>query len=95
MILKKSQKFYEKYHYDLIVCQDPFITGSLGAQLKKKFGPKLIIHFHGDFLDNPYWLQENFRHRVYKKMAEIKNLDYDILLKSVESNFKRIFKTSF
>ena len=67
---KKSQKFYEKYHYDLIVCQDPFITGSLGVQLKKKFGPKLIIHFHGDFLDNPYWLQENFRHRVYKKMAE-------------------------
>lgn len=66
----KAAKFWQAHRYDLVVCQDPFITGSLGAKLKKKFGSKLIIHFHGDFLDNPYWLKENWRNKIYRKMAE-------------------------
>ncbi len=49
--------------YDLIVCQDPFLTGLVGYFLKKKFGPRLLIDFHGDFWDNPYWLGENILHR--------------------------------
>lgn len=45
-------------HYDLIVCQDPFFTGLAGYYLKKKYGSKLLIDFHGDFWANPYWLGE-------------------------------------
>jgi len=67
---KKAEEFYKKYNYDLVVCQDPFITGSLGVYLKNKFKARLIIHFHGDFFDNEYWLKEKWQHRIYKKMAE-------------------------
>jgi len=35
--------------YDLVVTQEPFITGLVGVKLKKKFGAKLLVHFHGDF----------------------------------------------
>lgn len=52
-------KLFKEQRYDLIVCQDPFLTGFLGARLKKKFGPKLLVHFHGDFWKNPLWLREH------------------------------------
>ena len=54
------KKFYDIYHYDLIVCQDPFFTGLAGLALKRKVGPKLLVHFHGDFWDNPLWLRERW-----------------------------------
>ena len=56
--------------YDLVVCQDPFLTATLGRYVKQHFGAKLIIHFHGDFFDNPYWLAEQWRNRYYRRIAE-------------------------
>ena len=69
--MKKVAKQLGKNHnYNLVVCQDPFITAKLGVYVKRKFGSKLIIHFHGDFLDNPYWLKEHWRNRFYKRMTK-------------------------
>lgn len=42
--------------YDLIVTQDPFLTGLIGKRLKKEFGAKLLVHFHGDFKLN-FWIK--------------------------------------
>ena len=67
---KAAEKFFRRQPYDLIVCQDPFLTARVGTHLKKKFEKKLIIHFHGDFFDNPFWLQERLRHRYYRRLAE-------------------------
>ncbi|PIP75416.1 hypothetical protein COW86_03905 [Candidatus Kuenenbacteria bacterium CG22_combo_CG10-13_8_21_14_all_39_9] len=53
-----GELFAENY-YDLIVCQDPFLTGIAGYFIKRKFGSKLLIHFHGDFWDNNYWLKQS------------------------------------
>ncbi|NMB48239.1 glycosyltransferase family 4 protein [Candidatus Kuenenbacteria bacterium] len=58
-ILAVATDLFRGNHYDLIVCQDPFFTGLAGYRLKKKYGSKLLIDFHGDFWANPYWLQEN------------------------------------
>ena len=47
--------------FDLVVCQDPFLTGLAGWIIKKRFKVPLLIHFHGDFWDNKYWLIEKGR----------------------------------
>ena len=57
-----AKKLLAAENYDLVVCQDPFLTGLVGWRLKNKYGLKLLLHFHGDFWDNPYWLKENIFH---------------------------------
>jgi len=52
--LKLGKKLFKQTQYDLIVCQDPFLTGLIGLKLKKKYGAKLLIHFHGDY-KFPFW----------------------------------------
>jgi len=46
---KIGQKLFKDSKYDLIVTQEPFLTGLVGVSLKKEFGSKLLVHFHGDF----------------------------------------------
>ncbi|MCL5795138.1 MAG: glycosyltransferase family 4 protein, partial [Patescibacteria group bacterium] len=53
--LKLGQQLFAKTQYDLIVTQEPFLTGLAGYKLKKQFGAKLLIHFHGDFWQNRRW----------------------------------------
>ena len=47
--------------FDLVVCQDPFLTGLAGWIVKKRFKVPLLVHFHGDFWQNRYWLIEKGR----------------------------------
>lgn len=61
--LKIARQLFSGNSYDLIVCQDPFLTGLAGYLIKRKFNTKLLVHFHGDFWHNPYWLKENFLNR--------------------------------
>ena len=56
-----AKNIYWPDKYDLIVCQDPFLTGLTGWIIKKRFKVPLLIHFHGDFWDNKYWLFEKGR----------------------------------
>lgn len=55
---------------DLIVSQDPFVLGWVGVGLKKKFGAPLLVHFHGDFWDNPYFLIEHSRNRLLVPLSK-------------------------
>lgn len=61
--LDMAKKLFSKSTYDLIVAQDPFLTGWVGMKLKKKFGSRLIVHMHGDFFENKEWLKENWKNR--------------------------------
>ena len=54
-----GKKLFEQNKYDLIITQEPFLTGLVGHKLKKKFGSKLLVHFHGDFWQNKNWLKES------------------------------------
>src|SRR3989344_2806876 len=47
--LKLGRKLFDQHHYDLVITQDPFLTGMVGATLKKLLNVKLLVHFHGDF----------------------------------------------
>jgi len=56
-----AKEIYWPDRFDLIVTQDPFLTGLAGWLLKKRFKAPLLIHFHGDFWQNKYWLMEKKR----------------------------------
>ena len=53
-----ARSLFLKKKYDLIVTQDPYIAGWIGLRLKRKSKTKLLVHLHGDFLDNKYWVSE-------------------------------------
>ncbi len=56
--VKIFKKVNREHRVDLIVCQDPFIFGLAGLWLKRRYGVKLLLHFHGDFWANRNWLSE-------------------------------------
>lgn len=56
--VKIFKKINQDHAIDLVQCQDPFAGGLVGWWLKRKYGVKLQINFHGDFWDNPHWLRE-------------------------------------
>lgn len=55
---KIGKKLFQTNNYDLIITQDPFVTGIVGWRLKRKFKSKLLVHLHGDFWQNQNWLSE-------------------------------------
>ena len=55
-----AKNIYWPDKFDLIVCQDPFLTGLAGWLIKKRFKVPLLVHFHGDFWQNKYWLWERW-----------------------------------
>ena len=59
--LRIAKTLFQKKKCDLIVTQDPFLTGFVGYKLKKNFGAKLLVHMHGDFFNNPSFSKENWK----------------------------------
>ncbi len=57
---KIAKEIIKENKIDMVLTQDPFLTGWVGAKIKKKFNIKLLIHFHGDFFANKLWLRENW-----------------------------------
>jgi 1,2-diacylglycerol 3-alpha-glucosyltransferase len=82
---------------DLIVCQDPFLTGLAGSMLKKKTGVKLIVHSHGDFFGNWHWLKEDWFNLpflligqfVIKKADAIRAVSKGVAKKFIEMGFDK------
>ncbi|MAF13921.1 MAG: hypothetical protein CMI53_03440 [Parcubacteria group bacterium] len=68
--IKIGKELFNKTKYDLIITQEPFVTGLVGVKLKKLFNTKLLVHFHGDFWDNPNWLKENKFNWLFLKMSK-------------------------
>lgn len=60
-----GRELFSKNNYNLVVAQDPFMTGTIGLGLKNQFKKKLLVHCHGDFFDNPYWLSEHWYNRIF------------------------------
>jgi glycosyltransferase involved in cell wall biosynthesis len=74
---KIAQRICQENKIDLVLTQDPFLTGLVGVWIKKKFGCKLLVHYHGDFWHNSHWLKEhwynfifNFWQRLVLKRAD-------------------------
>ncbi|MDD5110375.1 MAG: glycosyltransferase family 4 protein [Patescibacteria group bacterium] len=67
--IKMADHLYTERNYDVVVTQDPFLTGLVGAHMKRKHGSKLLAHFHGDFFDNPLWKKESKLNAIFLKFA--------------------------
>lgn len=57
---KIGKKLFRENDYRLVVTQAPFISGLVGYKLAKRFKAKLLIHFHGDYINNKEWLKESW-----------------------------------
>jgi len=68
--ISEFKKIYTKNRVDIVVCQDPFLPGLAGLAIKKKYGVKLQVNFHGDFWDNPAWLEERWINRLFLKISK-------------------------
>lgn len=62
--LRIARHIFKNDKIDLVLAQDPFITGLVGFLIKKKYKCKFLIHFHGDFWQNEYWLREKWYHFI-------------------------------
>ncbi|RJQ14850.1 glycosyltransferase family 1 protein [Candidatus Parcubacteria bacterium] len=62
-LLKKAIKAVLDYKIDVVNTQDPMIYGIVGYFLKLRFGVPLIVNWHGDFLNNNYWINERLINR--------------------------------
>ncbi len=67
---KISKKIYWPDKFNLIVSQDPFLTGLAGWLIKKRFKVPLLIHFHGDFWQNKYWLKEKWVNPIFLLLSK-------------------------
>lgn len=84
--LSFAKRLAAENKYDLIDTQDPHITGWIGYKLKKKFGIKLEVHLHGDFLENKHWLNESPKNRLYNILQK-KILPKADAIRVVNKNF--------
>ncbi len=50
--------------YDIIISQDANFLGLIGFVLGKLFSVPLVVQLHGDYLDNPLWIDVAFENRI-------------------------------
>ena len=55
---------------DVITTQDPFLSGIIGVLLKRKYKKPLNIQIHGDYLDNQWWIKQNFTNYIWNSIAK-------------------------
>lgn len=59
-----AKQLYVEKKFDCVTTQDPFVTGSIGRMLKKKYGVKLNVQLHGDFF-SPYFRKESLKNKLF------------------------------
>lgn len=59
-----SKKLVEQRALEVVTTQDPFLTGSIGRMLKKKYGIKFNAQLHGDFF-SPYFRKESLKNFIF------------------------------
>ena len=56
---------------NLVVAQEPFLTGVVGAALATRWRLPLCLHYVCDFLDNEHWLRERPLHRLLNIVGKL------------------------
>ncbi len=65
-----AKEIYWPEKFSLIVTQDPFLCGLAGWLIKKRFKAPLLMHFHGDFWQNKYWLFERWFNPIFLMLSK-------------------------
>ena len=68
--LKIAKRIFKKHQIDLVLSQDPFITGLVAYLIKIRYRCAFLIHFHGDFWQNRYWLNEKWYNPILLSLSK-------------------------
>ncbi len=68
--LKAAREVFLDHQIDLVLSQDPFITGLVAYLVTRKRDCAFLIHFHGDFWDNKYWLREYWLNPIFLLLSK-------------------------
>ncbi len=55
---------------DIVITQDPFLTGWVGYVLRRRWGVGLNVQLFSSFLDNPHWLSERPANRLLNLLGK-------------------------
>lgn len=65
-----ARRIIHQNKIDLIVVQDPFVTGLIGYLLKKEFRLPMNVNDVCDFIDNPFWIREWWVNRIFNPIGK-------------------------
>lgn len=65
-----ARKIARENKIDLVITQDPFITGLVGYLVKKEFSIPINVHDVCDFIDNPHWIREWWGNRILNPLGK-------------------------
>lgn len=68
--IRLGKKIIRENSCDLVVTQEPYITGLAGYCLAKRFKIKLLVSSYGNNIFDPHWLGESKRHRIFKIIGQ-------------------------
>jgi len=68
--IRLGKKIIKKNNCDLVVTQEPYITGLAGYCLVKRSKIKLLVSVYGNNIFDPHWLAEAPRHRLFKFIGQ-------------------------
>ena len=69
-MMQMGERILGEHRFHVITAQEPFVTGSAGLWLRRRFVLPLQIQLHGDFIDNPYWLGEKPINRLLNPLGK-------------------------
>ncbi len=68
---RMGRKIILENQIDLLILQDPFITGPIGYLLRKEFHLPMNVNNVCDFVDNPYWIKEWWINRILNPIGKL------------------------
>ena len=69
--LRIARRIFKEHQIDLVLSQDPFITGLVAYLIKIRYKCAFLIHFHGDFWQNKYWLNEKWYNPILLGLSKL------------------------
>ena len=68
--IRLGKKIIKENNCNLVITQEPYITGLAGYCLVKRSKIKLLVSVYGNNIFDPHWLAEAPRHRLFKFIGQ-------------------------
>jgi len=68
--IRLGKKIIKENSCDLVITQEPYLTGLAGYCLAKGKKIKLLVSVYGNNIFDPHWLAEAPRHRIFKFIGQ-------------------------
>ncbi len=69
-MIRIGTQLLQRQRFDVITVQEPFLSGTAGLWLRRRFAVPLQVQLHGDYLDNKYWIAERPAKRIFNVIGK-------------------------